>query len=400
METVFRLRKKNKKESYIQLEFNFQGERIRFSTPYVIDSRNWSTGYPFKINTTKALRNSLDVLAMKCNNFIDDMIKKESRLPSKNELREFCKIATGKKKQKTNSLESFCNDYFNYKQTRTKEKRLEIIKSVINNFSISCGKIDLNQLIKNNLHDWQNSLTNKGLKNSTVNGYTGIVSSFFKWMLKNDYTDKNYSKYFDKLKVIDSEIIALEEKELVILETSTGLSAKLEKTKDLFLFCFYTGLRFSDTKKVDLSAIQNNELMTRQKKTGNFVTIPLLKEAKAILNKYKGKAPHIHQSSLTTYVRELFTQLEMNRLVLQTELINNEIIDTYKPLCEVITNHVSRKSFVTIALSRGIPKKIVMKLSGHKSDSAFNRYVNFSDDTLAEEMQKMNRSARALKKVI
>ena len=42
----------------------------------------------------------------------------------------------------------------------------------------------------------------------------------------------------------------------------------------------------------------------------------------------------------------------------------------------VITTHIGRKSFITMALQLKQPAHIVKEWSGHKSDSSFARYVD------------------------
>src|SRR5690606_4089809 len=61
----------------------------------------------------------------------------------------------------------------------------------------------------------------------------------------------------------------------------------LEKVRDLFLFGCYTGMRFSDLLAIRKSNIKNGYISFRVTKTKQLIEIPLLDEAKQIINRYK-----------------------------------------------------------------------------------------------------------------
>ncbi len=41
----------------------------------------------------------------------------------------------------------------------------------------------------------------------------------------------------------------------------------------------------------------------------------------------------------------------------------------------MITTHTARRSFASNLLSRGIPKQFIMAVTGHKTESNFNKYT-------------------------
>ena len=66
----------------------------------------------------------------------------------------------------------------------------------------------------------------------------------------------------------------------------------LSKTRDMFCFCCFTSLRFSDMSKLTVSSIQEDRLVVTTQKTISTLSIELNRYAKEILNRYtEGKKP-------------------------------------------------------------------------------------------------------------
>jgi integrase len=60
--------------------------------------------------------------------------------------------------------------------------------------------------------------------------------------------------------------------------------------------------------------------------------------------------------------------------------------------CDCMSSHMMRRTCITNMLSSGMPELIVKKISGHSNNSrSFFRYVNFAQNTLDNEIDKMHR---------
>lgn len=387
MEAKFKTRAKNDKECYIQVQFTNNGKRFVFSTPYTTPAKDWQSGYPKKIAQTKNLRSNLDDLKRKTDTFIGEHIGRYSRYPSKIEIGEMLSKLTGK--STAEGLQGLLDRYYKHKQSvlSIKPSTLQQIKAtfaLLKEFKPAAEIADINREFAESFTAF---LIASGLLNSTINKHHKNVKAFFNWIYLHDITATNLGKYFVNLKAQDKPIIALSLSEVETLEHAK-LKASWSKVRDLFLFSCYTGLRFEDLAQVSKQKITENILTIRQQKTNALISIPLLTSAVLILQRYGYELPRISNQKANEYLKELFKHLELDR-----QVIVRKHEDSYEPLCKAVTFHVSRKTFVTLALSKGIPSKIVQAISGHKDDQIFNSYINFSNALLQQEMAKLERPA-------
>jgi site-specific recombinase XerD len=67
------------------------------------------------------------------------------------------------------------------------------------------------------------------------------------------------------------------------------------------------------------------------------------------------------------------------------------VIDEYKELSKVISWHKSRKTSITMLLTKGLSTSIVMEMSGHRKENTLLKYKGITDEDLTKEMSKIRR---------
>jgi integrase len=161
---------------------------------------------------------------------------------------------------------------------------------------------------------------------------------------------------------------------------------RLEHVRDLFLFGCFTGLRFSDYSKVKPEYIDFNggiiDIPTQ--KTDELVSIPILPIAKAILTKYKGKKANslpdsISNQKFNKYLKEVAVRLPelQNKITIEFSFKGIKISRSFHKWQKVST-HTARRSFATNMILEGVPSQMVMKITGHRTESAFQTYLKMS----------------------
>ena len=139
--------------------------------------------------------------------------------------------------------------------------------------------------------------------------------------------------------------------------------AKPENIKNPFLFCCFTGLRFSDVKSLKWENIENNIIITRMEKTKEIVRVPISENAQKFLPETK------YKKGLVFQIKPLNS---LNRGLKAWAKEANIKKDLHF--------HMSRHTFGTLALEYGADIYTVSKLLGHKSVETTQIYAKVLDE--------------------
>jgi len=132
--------------------------------------------------------------------------------------------------------------------------------------------------------------TQKRCAHNTVMGYVKKVKKIARQCVAMDLLDKDPFMAF-KVTIRDVQRNLLTQDELDLLRLKSFSIVRIGVVRDIFLFCCYTGLSFSDVEKVDRSEIVkgsdgNYWIYTTRTKTCSASRISLLPAAEQILQKY------------------------------------------------------------------------------------------------------------------
>jgi len=240
----------------------------------------------------------------------------------------------------------------------------------------------------------------KEMRNSTIGKQIGFLKWFLRWSFKKGYNqNKEYDTFSPKLKTTQKKVIFLTWPELTKLKEYKIPDTKkyLERVRDVFLFCCYSGLRYSDVYNLRRSDIKPDHIEVTTIKTADSLIIDLNDHSKALLEKYKDvhfedhKAlPVISNQRMNDYLKELAELAGIDDPVRETYYKGNERIDTVTPKYALLGTHAGRRTFICNALSLGIPAQVVMKWTGHSDYKAMKPYIDVADDIKANAMSKFN----------
>lgn len=95
-------------------------------------------------------------------------------------------------------------------------------------------------------------------------------------------------------------------------EKTVQEAGALAKTRDLFCFCAFTSLRYSDMASLKRIDVDGDKIYITTQKTNDRLLIDLSKNAKAILEKYKDEQfqfglalPVISNQKMNHYLKDL-----------------------------------------------------------------------------------------------
>ena len=431
-------RTNKKQEAVIRVSIAIRGARLVTSTGYNIKPADWNAERhevkPRRENWKKQTTYDINTALGNIRRHFDTYEKDHGEV-TEEELRKEFKTFMGRVEVKEEALAATEE----LKEPTFFERFDQFIKEEsINNMWVPSTKRALN-VIKSHIEAWNPETSFDMLTESVLSQYINYHRTdldqrevtvekqwrYFKWFLdwatrKGYNTNTAYQRFRPKFKITDKTIVFLDWDELMRLykfkvpktgkkvklttydgieyEKTVGLSSALDRVRDMFCFCCFTSLRYSDMRNLKRSDIVDGVINLTTVKTHDKIAIELNDYSKAILDKYDGMVfpggtalPVISNQKMNDYLKELAELAGLNTPVTQIYYKNGERIEETKPKYSVIGTHAGRRTFICNALSMGIPADIVMKWTGHSDYSAMKPYIDIAQAEKSKAMAKFNR---------
>jgi site-specific recombinase XerD len=212
----------------------------------------------------------------------------------------------------------------------------------------------------------------KAVLNSALS--EGIISNL-------KFKHKDFKKPYQK-----TSHIYLTLDELEVIRLFKYENEKLSKVRDILIVLCFTGLRFSDVYSLDHDSVRsirdiNNvvkilEVLT--KKTGKVVSIPLHPYVENILDKYKYSLPRYSNQKINEYLKYVASEAGLTDIVSITTSIAGKPVMLTKPKYKFVCSHIGRRSFITNMYLNKIDSHAIRMISGHASESEFQKYIKVS----------------------
>ena len=401
----------------IRMRVVYNNQRVEFTTGYRIDVSKWDADKQrVKNGCTNKLKQSAseinaDLLAYFAE--IQKIFKEfevKEEIPTTTELRELFNLAIKKdvatddtvQEEKVLSFWKVFNEFVS-----ENSKRNNWAKGTLQKFSALKKHIErwkpeptMDDFSEKGLSAFADTLHKQDLKNSTIDKQIGLLKWVLRWSASKNLTvDNAFMDFNPKLKTAQKTVVFLDAQELKQLTDFEIPEDKkyLEKVRDVFLFCCYTSLRYSDVYNLCHSHIKGSYIDIVTVKTNDRIVIEFNDKSKAIYDKYKdfhfenGKVfPVISNQKMNSYLKDLAELAGLDNPVHQTHYKGNERIETILPKYAVLSTHDARRTFICNALSLGIPANVVMKWTGHSDYKAMKPYIDIADDIKASAMSKFN----------
>lgn len=334
----------------------------------------------------------------------------EKRVPTLAEVREEVDTALGRSvvgSQFQQSVQSVLPEFMKSQGARNNWTPATHTKfnALKKHFADFRPNLTLNEVTDEVLQEFYEYLLNDlGFKNTTVAKQLAFVRWFLRWAANNGYyTGTSHNTFHPRIKGItpeSREIIYCTREEVLqlIAYTPDPSHSHLEKVRDVFVFCCFTGLRFSDVYKLRRCDVGDGYISVVTQKTSDALRIELNNHSAAILRKYHDPTadpsspalPVLCNVRMNIYLKELGELAGLNGMTRVIQYHGNERIETYKPKYELLTTHCARRTFVVLALQLGITPEVIMRWTGHSSYNAMKPYVAIVDELKRRSMDKFN----------
>jgi site-specific recombinase XerD len=201
--------------------------------------------------------------------------------------------------------------------------------------------------------------------------------------INHGYIDKDpFVNYKMKLKKVDRGFLSEEELDIIMKKEISN--KRLEQIRDCFVFSCFTGLAYSDLKRLSSDHIVTGTdggkwIKIKRMKTDNMSSIPILPITQKIIDKYKND-----------------TYCKANNVLLPVR--SNQKMNNYlhelASICEIeknLTSHLARHTFATtVTLNNNVPIETVSKMLGHSSINMTKIYARLLDKKVGQDMKHLN----------
>ncbi len=227
---------------------------------------------------------------------------------------------------------------------------------------------NIEQIKENHVAVLKSNLSKKLQQNSLI-AILSRLKSVFNFAVKRELIQKTPMANI-KLGEWETKKDFLSETELSQLVQSFDKYNDYQKgVAAMFIFCCYTGLRFSDAVALTAANITETEngpaMLFTTKKTKSQQLVPLLPQAVELLQLVLGK----------TYSNQYYNR-------------------TLKEIAKVagigkdVTSHLARHTFATLGSSKGIKLEVMQALLGHANIKTTQGYAKLMDVTKFTEIAK------------
>jgi integrase len=118
--------------------------------------------------------------------------------------------------------------------------------------------------------------------------------------------------------------------------------------------------------------------------------IPLRREAKEIFTEqFKDKIPALTNPEFNRHIKTIGKLACLNQRIKFSYKKGNKTIEVSKPKYDWITSQTARRSFCTNEFLAGIPVKLIMKISGHKNEKDFYKYIRVTPEEAAQKIKEL-----------
>lgn len=183
----------------------------------------------------------------------------------------------------------------------------------------------------------------------------------------------------------------LSKEEINLLIKSTFKKPSYTLIRDLFIFCTFTGLSWTDMANLTKENLQTSFdghlwIKTNRQKTGTESNIRLLDVAKHIIEKYDGMTDDNKLLPVPCYVN---CKNSIKVIAKKCGIEKN------------VTWHMSRHTYATtVCLSNDVPIETLSKMLGHRSIRTTQIYAKITAEKVSRDMEKLSKQIAQMESFI
>ena len=254
-------------------------------------------------------------------------------------------------------------------------------------------RIDFNDIKPALMAKYAQYLLSLGHVNNTIHNNLKRLKTFLTYTKKLGLHDNDKYLQFSVPEKV-GRIKFLEWDEVKILLDYKAETELEQKALDNFLFGCLTAMRFSDYHVLEKSAIVEIKFEgspdtyyaahVRHVKTDNITVVPLLPEAMAIIERNRNiegvfALPRLYGQQVNDTMKDIGKKAGLIGKLPVDIFRGNKRETTYQEKWQLLTTHLGRRTFISIAATKGIPINIVAAIAGQNPKTTMKHYAGVVD---------------------
>lgn len=241
------------------------------------------------------------------------------------------------------------------------------------------------------LDDFIIYLENQNLRHNTIVGYILKIQSMVRRAGQYNYAvDSTYDEIDMRLEETNAVFLSMNEITRIYYYKFLNQDKRKakERIRDLFVLGCLTALRYSDYSTLTKDNYQNGYIVKRTKKTNVDVKVPAHDYVKEIFAKYNGNIPGgLCIQYFNKYLKVIMKEIGLNDQITYSYTKGGKLVTATREKWELISSHTARRSAATNMYLTGRMKTFeIMKLTGHRSEQNFFRYIRLTGDDTARSI--------------
>lgn len=232
------------------------------------------------------------------------------------------------------------------------------------------------------IDDLRHYLLLKNLEDSTIKNYFVILKSCFKEFHKQKLLNDDYRNFEYPNNQTEKNLPTLNKAEINLLLKSRFQNKNDEKVRQKFLIQLFTGIRYSDLDQITKENIVTDNILIYTEKNETPLEIPINSNLNELLQSvdYNVKQNlHIQLNYFNEVLKRICKKINLNRKIQTVSRKNNLVVTKNKPLFDVISSHVARRTAITVLAEMGLTHSEIKSITGHKDIKSIDRYIKISN---------------------
>lgn len=246
------------------------------------------------------------------------------------------------------------------------------------------SEFPLSKINSETIHAFRNYLSEQKVAYNTAIYYLCAIRAVYNKAVRMKIIKDNYPFETISTRIVPPNYAIIGEEELkAIVKCDLTNNKSLAFARDMFMLSFYLrGISYYDIAQLKIRNVVNGTLIYQNKEAREIV-IKLEPCMLGIIKRYQNKG------TKSDYLLPIYGETENFSSAVRILNIRLKKIAKLLNLNVALTSATARHSWATMALKKGLPKKVISRCLGHKNEYATQKYLKRLENALISNINNI-----------